>query len=622
MPDLNNSIDRLRRAWIAFGAGRMSEAEFSCRLALGASKKNFDALHLMGLIEFQRGRFDSAQQFVRQALRISPRSVQALCNLGLILQSQEQHEEALINLDKALRIDSDNLLTLNNRGHLLWRLKRPEEALESLNRALLIKPDYADALCNRGNVFTDLELFEKALSDFDAALKINPEDAVILNNRANILWALDRRGEALQIYEAAFAINPNDLSILKDHGSALLFSDREEEALVCFDSALKIKPNDIYFTYKRGTALAKLNRFEEALACFDQALEFEAANIDALNGRGNVLSALSRAAEAIASYDRALQIDPETPESHWNRSLTLLRVGNFEQGWREYEWRWKTSNFTTKPRNFEQPLWLGDQSISGKTILLHAEQGFGDTIQFGRYISLVAALGAKVAIEVQPTLKSIFSDIEGASLVVSAGEKLPSFDVHCPMLSLPLAFKTQIETIPSNVPYLTADPNTISKLSNLVPKTKQRLIGIAWAGRPTYGGDKTRSIGLERIIPILSVPGFQFIGIQKDLREGDKQILSNYQNLTWLGDKLTDFGDTAALMSMVDLVISSDTSVVHLAGALGRPVWVLLEHTPDWRWLLDRSDSPWYPSARLFRQEKAGDWESVISSVTAEMRLM
>jgi tetratricopeptide (TPR) repeat protein len=622
IPGVGNPGENLRRAWAAFASGRTSDAELSCRLALGTDKRNFDALHLMGLIELQRGRLDAAEQLVRQALQTKWRSAAALCNLSLILQHRDQYEEALISLDKALRIESANLTALNNKGHILWRLKRPEEALEFLNRALSLKPDYGDALVNRGNVLADVKRFEDALSDYDAALKINKRDAIVINNRANVLWALNRRDEALKCYEAAFAVNPTDLSILKDYGSALMYSDREEDALRCFESALERKPDDLYFTYKRGTALAKLGRFEEALACFDQALEFEAENINALNGRGNALSALARAAEAIASYDQALKIAPETPESHWNRSLTLLRLGDYEEGWREYEWRWKTENFPSKVRSFEKPLWLGENSLAGKTILLHAEQGFGDTLQFGRYIPLVAALGAKVIVEVQPPLKSIFSAIDGASLVIGAGDDLPDFDFHCPLLSLPLAFKARLHTIPGNVPYLAPDVTRTSKFCNLARKSGERLVGIAWAGRPTFGGDKTRSIGLERMTPILSVPGVQFVGIQKDLRPGDQEILAKHSNLNWVGDQLKDFGDTAGLMSMLDLVISSDTSVVHLAGALGRPIWVLLEHTPDWRWLLDRGDSPWYPTARLFRQPNPADWQSVISSVIDDLQAL
>jgi hypothetical protein len=402
----------------------------------------------------------------------------------------------------------------------------------------------------------------------------------------------------------------------------LLFSEREQDALECFDRALAIKPDDMYFLYKRGTALAKLNRFEEALECFDKSLEVDASNVDALNGRGNALASLTRAAEAIVAYNKAIEVDPETPEVHWNRSLTLLQLGNFKEGWREYEWRWKTANFGTKPRDFGKPLWLGDAPLEGKAILLHAEQGFGDSIQFARYVPMVAALGAQVIVEVQPPLKSLFSSIKGANQVIAAGEDLPPFDIHCPMLSLPLAFKTEFETIPHDVPYLSPDGNLRSKFTGLLPQTKQKLIGLAWAGRSTFGGDRSRSIGLERIAPLLQAAGCHFIGIQKDLRDGDKELMSTLPNFTWVGDQLSDFNDTATLMSMLDVIISSDTAVVHLAGALARPVWILLEHKPDWRWLMDRDDNPWYPTARLYRQARPGDWDSVIASVTDNLDAM
>ena len=337
---------------------------------------------------------------------------------------------------------------------------------------------------------------------------------------------------------------------------------------------------------------------------------------------GNALASLTRAAEAIAAYNKAIELDPETPEVRWNRSLTFLQVGNFEEGWREYEWRWKTAKFTSKPRNFDKPLWLGDVPLEGKVILIHAEQGFGDSIQFARYIPMVSALGAQAIVEVQPPLKGIFSGIKGSSQIIAAGEDLPAFDLHCPMLSLPLAFKTQLESIPNEVPYLSADGKLKSKFTDLLPQTKQKLIGLAWAGRQSFSGDKSRSIGLQRIAPVLKSAGCHFVGIQKDLRDGDRELLSTLSNVTWVGDQLSDFSDTAALMSMLDLIISSDTSVVHLAGALARPVWVLLEHKPDWRWLTDRVDNPWYPTARLFRQARPGDWDSVVVSVTDALSAM
>jgi tetratricopeptide (TPR) repeat protein len=611
----------LRRALQAHGAGRLGEAEFYCQLVLAADKKQFDALHLLGLIKFQRGQIDEAHRLIRQAVRINPRSVHAHSNLGLVFEEMGNHEQALACLRKALAIEPDNLLALNNHGHVLWRLKRLEEALQSLDRAMAIKPNYADALCNRGNVMVDLQRFQEALADYDAALAINSKDAPALNNRANVLWALDRRDEALQSYDRAAALDPNDLSILKDRGSALIFVDRGEDALACFDHALALQPDNVYFLYKRGSALAKLDRYEEALDCFDQALAVRPDDAEALDNRGTALAALQRAAEAIACFDRALEIAPESPTAHWNRGLTLLGLGNFEEGWKEYEWRWKIPQWKLLLRDLQRPLWLGEHAIEGKTILLHAEQGFGDCLQFLRYVPMVAARGAKVIVEVLPELKSLVSSIAGASLVLGRGETLPQFDLQCPLMSLPLAFKTQLETIPAKTPYLSVAPERVSAWTDRLGKSQSPRIAVAWAGNTTFTGDKTRSVTLPRLAPLLSAPGFQFFSLQKELRAGDEQILRENPQIIHLGDQLTDFHDTAAIMSLVDLVISSDTSVVHLAGALNRPVWILLEHMPEWRWSAARDHSPWYPSAKLFRQTSAGDWNGVVEAVAAALKL-
>ena len=258
----------------------------------------------------------------------------------------------------------------------------------------------------------------------------------------------------------------------------------------------------------------------------------------------------------------------------------------------EYEWRWKVNASWVRSHDFpQQSLWLGEQSIEGKTVLLHAEQGFGDTIQFARYVTLVAALGAKVIVEVQPELKMLLAGVKGADKVIGKGEELPPFDLHCPLLSLPLAFKTRLETIPANTPYLSAPEERVAIWANQLPKSQMPQIGLVWGGNPEFANDRARSIGLARLVPLLSVPGLQFVSIQKDLRAGDQEILRNHPHLIHLGDKLADFSDTAAIMSQLDLVISSDTAPVHLAGALGRPLWVLLEHASDWRWMLDSEDN-------------------------------
>jgi len=617
-------VGTLQRALAAHAAGRFDEAEFCCRLVLAADKKQFDALHLLGMIEFQRGRFNEAHLLIRQAVKINSRSVQARSNLGLVLQQLDRPEEALAALNKALSIEPDNLLALNNRGHVLWRLKRPEEALLSLDRALAIKPDYADALCNRGNALVDLRRLEDALASYDQALAINPHDAPTLTNRGNVLWALNHKEEALQSYEKALAVNPDDLPTLVDRGTVLLNLHRGEESLACFDRALRVKPDDPYLVFKRGSALIACDRYEEALDCFDQAFSIVPGGADVLDDRGNALAALQRHAEAIASFDQALAIAPESASVHWNRALALLRAGDFEQGWKEYEWRWKVDAPWSVPRDFpKESLWLGEQPVEGKTVLLYAEQGLGDTIQFVRYVSLVTALGAKVILEVQPELKTLLSDLKDVDGVIAKGEELPQFDFHCPLLSLPLAFGTRLETIPAATPYLQASSEAAKEwdtrlaTKGLGAKGRPR-IGLVWSGRQTHSNDHNRSIALRALLPLLDAEA-EFVSLQKDIRPEDAIVLKERSDVPNFGDSLESFSDAAALVSNLDLVISVDTSIAHLAGALAKPVFVLLPFVPDSRWLLDRDDSPWYPTARLFRQPKVGDWQSVVRRVADEI---
>lgn len=614
-------LDIVARAAAAHANGRAGEAEFNCRLVLAADRRQFDALHLLGIIEFERGKFESACQFFRQATKANPQSANAFCNLGLALQELGKSQEAITSFERALRIEPDHMLALNNRGHLLWRLKRPEEALASLDRALEIDPNHVDALCNRGNVLVELSRFEEALAAYERALAIRPQDATILNNRANVLWALNRRDEAMASYDQAAGIAPGDLSILKDRGTALMYSGRVKEALADFERALGIVPENIYFLYKKGTALVEMDRHEEALACFDQALSIDPNYVDALGNRGNALAALERAGEAIASFDKALSIRPETPEAHWNRGLALLRMGDFEQGWEEFEWRWKTFEYAAEHHEYEQPLWLGTQSLEDKTILLHFEGGYGDTIQFVRYVPLVAALGAKVFVQVRPALKSLLAQVDGADKVFATDEQLPAFDFRCPLMSLPGVFRTNLDTIPAQIPYLSASEERIAAWRARLPERRKPRVGVAWAGNPKFLQDRTRSIGLGRMVPLFAESGIDFFSLQKELRPGDLEILQAHPEVTHLGEAIETFDDTAALLSDFDLLISSDTSVVHLAGALGRPVWILLERVPDWRWLMDRTDCPWYPSARLFRQVTLGDWGGVIDLVRSELRL-
>jgi Glycosyltransferase family 9 (heptosyltransferase) len=298
--------------------------------------------------------------------------------------------------------------------------------------------------------------------------------------------------------------------------------------------------------------------------------------------------------------------------------MLRLLIGDFDRGWVKYEWRWKTESLALPKRNFSQPLWLGAEALDGKAILLHSDQGFGDTIQFCRYVPLVAERGARVILEVPRPLRELMSTLTGAEQIVSSGNPLPDFDMHCPLLSLPLAFGPQLETIPAATPYLRASSQSLMNWDTRLGSKHHRRIGLVWSGSPTHKNDQNRSIRLSSLLSLLDIEA-TFVSLQKDVRDDDVTILKNRSDLLHFGDALENFSDTAALISNLDVVISVDTSVAHLAGALAKPVWVLLPFVPDWRWLLDRNDSPWYPTARLFRQDDARAWDNVIARVHAAL---
>ncbi len=647
MRDPSQSLDR---AVDFHRKGNLAQAERLYRQLLDARSDNFDALQMLGILRFQQGRLLDALALIGAALRVNPNVPAALFNHGLVLDALKRHEEALASYEKALALQPAYAEAHHNRGVALRGLKHPAEALVSFERALSLRPDYVEAhnqrgyalqelgrptealasyeivlaiqpdnaraLYNRGSVLRDLDRSAEAVASYDQALAIKPDYVEALNNRGLALLDLQRPAEALASFERALAIRPDHASALNNRGGALRDLNRPAEALASYDKALAVHPTNAEALYNRGIVLRDLQRLVEALADFDLALSIRPNHVDALNNRGLVLRDLDRPLEALASYERALSIDPANAETHSNRSCLRLLLGDLERGFEEFEWRWRAADVAPWRRDFAQPLWRGAEPLDGRTILLHAEQGFGDAIQFVRYATLVAARGAKVVLEVPPPLTALLAGVAGDALVIGRGETLPDFDYHCPLLSLPLAFKTRLGTIPAAIPYLSAPDERVAKWRQRLAERRGRRIGIAWAGNPNFKGDQTRSPGLARILPLLAPDGVELLALQKDLREGDREILQGHRQVLTLGDAIEDFADTAAIMSLVDLVISSDTSVAHLAGALGKPVWVLLQHVADWRWLLGRTDSPWYPTARLFRQPKNGDWESVIRQVT------
>jgi len=394
---------------------------------------------------------------------------------------------------------------------------------------------------------------------------------------------------------------------------------RFEEALSVFDRALLRSPDQAELSCNKANALRALGNFDEALACYDQAIALKPDYAEAHNNRGICFDEVMRMSEALFSYRSALAFRPDYAEAHWNFAINRLRAGDLKTGWAESEWRWKCPALQLRQRDFDQPLWLGAEPIEDKILLLHDDQGLGDVIQFLRYVPLVAARGAQVFLEVDRTLRELCSGLKGVSQIISKGEALPAFDFHCPLSSLPLAFGTTLKTIPSVTPYLSAGDNGMVWKERLGSINSPR-VGLVWAGNPNHRNDHNRSIPLETLLPLLDVEA-QFFSLQKEVRSRDQAVLRERKEIIDLGNELGSFAETAAVIQNLDLLIAVDTSVAHLAGALGRPVWIFLPYVPDWRWLLMRSDSPWYPTARLFRQSETRDWQSVVHQVSVALQV-
>lgn len=611
-------MDTLNRAFAAHRSGQFAEAERLYKAVLNAQPGNFQALHMMGLVAVQEGRFDEASKWLDRALSIDPRSTGAHADLGNVLRNLGREKEALASFERALALDPDHPAALNGRASILHALGRNDEALETIDRALARASQNAIFLNNRGIILNDLQRYDEALLAFDRALAVYPNYVDALFNRGNALAELQNHDEALTSYDRALSLDPHHVEAFFNRGVTLAELNRHEEALKSYDQALALAPDHGSAWRNRGDSLIALGRYNDALDSLDRALALKPHSADAFTNRGTVLAELQRHDEALDHFARAIAITPDHPEARLNESLSRLAIADFARGWPAYEGRWATALFKGQQREFRQPLWRGDAPLAGKRILLHAEQGLGDTIQFCRYAKAVAAEGATVLLEVQPALVSWLAGLPGIEAVVARGAALPSFDFHCPLLTLPLAFKTTIDTIPAEIPYLSADPNRMALWQEQLGRKIQPRIGLAWSGSAVHKNDRNRSIPLSAFADLVSRGNVQFISLQKEVRGTDKAELAAHSEILTF-DALTDFADTAALVATLDLIITVDTSVAHVAGAMGKAVWILLPFNADWRWLIDRENSPWYPTARLFRQSAFGNWGDVLRRVGFEI---
>jgi tetratricopeptide (TPR) repeat protein len=526
-----------------------------------------------------QGRFREAEKLYARVLKAAPDTFDALHLLGTVKAHAGQMGEALRLITAATRINPRISEAWVNLANVMHALKRDADALGCLDKALALKPDDMQALQNRGSALLTLERPQDALACFDEVVQRMPANGEALLNRG--------------VAKATLALNA--------------------QALEDFDAALRLMPGHPNVHYNRGNALLALDRPAEALDDFDRTLAAIPGHARAWNNRGRSLQMLNRHAEAVASFDKAIAAQKDYADAHFNRALSLLTLGELGRGFVDYEWRWKRSGMTDRRRGYNRPLWLGEFPLGAKTILLHAEQGLGDTIQFARYAPLLARAGAKVVLEVQSELKTLLSNLDGIVSCHARGETLPAYDVHCPLGSLPLALKTAPATVPADIPYLRADAQRLAQWRPKIDALPGKRVALAWAGQASHANDRNRSIDPRLLEPLLALDGFSFVSIQRELRGDDAEWLARQPKIAHLGADLTDMADTAAVATLVDLVIAVDTSVVHLAGALGRPVWVMLPFTPDWRWTLKNEASPWYPQARLFRQPALSDWPSVVA---------
>jgi tetratricopeptide (TPR) repeat protein len=552
----------------------------------GGRRNDVAPLFDQALALFRGGRLAEAKRIARRILAEEPKHAQALHLLGVALSQQGNPTEGLRFIDAAMQIEGQSASIYNSRGNVLVALQRFDEAVASYEKAIALKSDFAEPFCNRGTALQELKRFDEALASYDKAIALTPDYAEAFYNRGLGLQRLKRFDEALASYDQAIAVK----------------SDFAEA--IC----------------NRAATLRELKRLDEALASYDQAIALKPDVAEAFFSRGIVQQELKRLDEALASYDQAIALKPGYAEAFWNRALGMLLLGRYEEGWRDYECRWAAKDFPSRRPDLELPTWQSED-LSGRHLLVLGEQGLGDAIQFVRYLPLLAERKCKVTFLAPAKLVRLLRRSIQPVEIVSELKAGQAIDFHIALMSLPLRFNTTLASIPNKVPYLRAEPELQARWKAQIGAHGFK-IGIAWQGNPKL--DEGRSIPLEQFVPLSRVPGVRLISLQKHVGLDQLAGLSKDAAIEGLGDAFDSgpdaFIDTAAVMTNLNLVITADTSIAHLAGALGRPTWVALKHAPDWRWLLDREDCPWYPTVRLFRQPRRDDWASVFARINQELK--
>ncbi|WP_042695502.1 tetratricopeptide repeat protein [Azospirillum sp. B506] len=564
-------------------AGRMAEAEDIYRRILGADPGHADAMQLLGVLAAQTGRLAEADSRLRLAVALRPDAAGGWSNLAGVRQSAGSLDPAVRLYGWALRLLPDLADAHASRAAALRRLGQGPAALSASGLALALAPDHADALANRAAALLSCGDAPSAERCARRSLRLNAGSPIAHATLASACAAQRRWAEAEATARAALSIDRSTAEAWEVLGSVLAKLGRFPDALEAFAAAERLRP---------GPSL-------------------QAA-------RGIALIAMARPAEAVADFELALADRPQDVGLHWNLGFARLMAGDYGRGWPEFDWRRHDDAAEPPWRRLNQPTWRGEP-LNGRTILLYAEQGLGDTLQFLRYVPLVAARGGRVVLEVQRPLLPLIQGVAGAAQVIARGDPLPPFDLECPLMSLPRAFATALDSVPADTPYLRPDPARVARWRDRLATQGGVRVGIVWAGNPRFPGDEERSPRLAGLRDLFDVPGCRFYGLQMGPGRADLAAAVLPDCFADLGPEIADFADTAAIMANLDLVVSSCTAPAHLAGALGVPLWVALPFSADWRWLTGRDDSPWYPTARLFRQPAPGDWSAVAGRMAAEL---
>lgn len=633
MKNSQSTTRLLAHAFSTFQKGDLDKAQATCQQILLKEPESIDVNHLLGVIYLQKQMFSEALEFIDKAMAGGGSNAKFLSNRSLALSGLGRFEEAILAVDNSIKLDPLFAESFYNRSNILMKVERFNEALHDLDKFIALKPNHYIAMYVRANLLKKLGHADLAMAAYKQVIKLKPDFIEAMLNIGLLLADRGSLEESMTFFDKVISMRPDIYECYVNKGALLERMGKFEDAYNSFKKALTLNPNAKDALLNTGIVSQKLGKLQESLDCYNQLIELDPKNLGAYFNRGYVNERLQRLDNSINDYSKAIELAPDHWDAYWNRALAILCKGDYERGWLEYENRFKlamAANFYSKGES-KHSLWNGDsQLIQGKVLLVFAEQGLGDTIQFCRYVKHLSNMGAKVVFQVQRPLINLLKKLDGVSEIIYEGEQLPEFDYFCYLMSLPLLLKTNIDSIPNKIPYLNACPEKVKFWAEkLGPKINKR-VGLVWSGgfRPDRPDlwllNRRRNIELVKLLS-LKTEGIEFYSLQKgELPEAELVVL-HLQN--WDGPKiinqadcLNDFTDTAALIANLDLLITVDTSTAHLAGALGKPVWLMNRFDTCWRWLLDRSDSPWYPTFRIFRQESPDDWAPVIGKIQQELQ--